>query len=72
MALETSVPPTKRRQDDVRLQKLVTFVGTSLTLYNLLLHYFRELYVNTRNPIFCSLRADILMAFHDAGVSQVS
>lgn len=63
--------PLNRRESNPILQELVRLVGKSLPLYNLMLHFFRTLFANTNNTHFCSLRADLLMALHDSGVSEV-
>jgi hypothetical protein len=53
---------------DTTLQALVRCLGNSLPLYNRVMHYLRVLFVNGNNTMFCALRADILMAMHDATV----
>ena len=70
-ASENPLPPTKRRESDVVLQELVHLVGKLVALYNMLLHFFRTLLVSTHNTGFCALRADLLMALHDVGVSEI-
>jgi hypothetical protein len=70
-ASENPLPPTKRRESDVVLQELVLLVGKSVALYNMLMHFFRTLLVSTHNTGFCALRADLLMALHDVGVSEI-
>lgn len=61
----------RRRESNPILQELVHLVGKSVSLYNMMLHFFRTLFVSTNNTAFCTLRADLLMALHDAGVSEV-
>lgn len=70
-ASENPLPPTKRRESDAVLQELVHLVGKSVALYNMLLHFFRTLLVSTHNTGFCALRADLLMALHDVGISEI-
>lgn len=74
MTVETTtnnVQPVKRRSDDKQLQEITTIIGNSLKLYNLTLHYLRELYVNIKHPLFCIVRTDLVMSFHDNGISQI-
>ncbi len=68
---ETPLAPVRRREANAVLQELVQLVGKSVALYNMLLHFFRTLFVSTRNTGFCALRAELLMALHDAGVSEI-
>eukprot|EP01104_Vermistella_antarctica_P006191 TRINITY_DN1690_c0_g1_i1.p1 TRINITY_DN1690_c0_g1~~TRINITY_DN1690_c0_g1_i1.p1 ORF type:complete len:785 (+),score=188.16 TRINITY_DN1690_c0_g1_i1:164-2518(+) len=63
--------PYKRRQASAPLRGLVECVGTSLGLYNMTLHFFRTLFVNSGDMGFSSLRSDLLMALHDAGVADI-
>ena len=46
-------------------------IGKSVPLYKTLLLFFRRLYVRTRNTNFCTLRAYLLMAFHDANLTEI-
>lgn len=64
-------PPSKRRKEDRVLQHLLSLIGNSVKLYNQLVSYLRNLYVSTKNPRFCTLRAELLMALHDQGVSEI-
>ena len=50
---------------------LISFTGKSIELYNLLLQFLRTLFLRTRETHYCSLRAEILMAFHDADISEI-
>ena len=59
-----------RREHPV-VQELVHVVGRSVKLYNAVLHFLRTLFANTGNQRLCSLRTDVLMALHDAGVAEV-
>lgn len=68
---ENPLPPARRREADAVLQELAHLVGKSIALYNMLLHFFRTLFVSTKNAGFCALRADLLMALHDAGVAEI-
>eukprot|EP00164_Ancoracysta_twista_P011516 GFYU01017761.1.p1 GENE.GFYU01017761.1~~GFYU01017761.1.p1 ORF type:complete len:790 (+),score=160.78 GFYU01017761.1:340-2370(+) len=63
--------PRLRRMNNPILQNLVKTIGNSERLYNTTLKFLRSLYVKTANPIFCTLRAEILMALHDHGISTV-
>lgn len=60
-----------RRANNHVIKKLVDMVGTSLKLYNLLMHFLRTMFVKTNDPTYCTLRTEILMGLHDAGISQV-
>ena len=59
-----------RRQHPI-VQQLLLTVGTSLPLYSKLLRTLRSRFVYSGNRLLCALRADILMAFHDANVTDV-
>ena len=61
--------PKEIRNNTESIQKLVEFVGDSLSLYNNLLHLLRTLFNDTGDPHFCALRAGILMSFHDKEIS---
>eukprot|EP01112_Ceratiomyxa_fruticulosa_P015274 TRINITY_DN4466_c1_g1_i1.p1 TRINITY_DN4466_c1_g1~~TRINITY_DN4466_c1_g1_i1.p1 ORF type:complete len:612 (-),score=116.17 TRINITY_DN4466_c1_g1_i1:71-1906(-) len=68
---ETTLLPAKRRESSEVLKELIHFVGKSVALYNMILHFFRTLFVSNKKPALCNLRADFLMALHDANVSEI-
>lgn len=65
-----NIPPRQRRQNPV-IQELVQMIGFSIELYNLVLQFLRTLFLRTKQEHYCSLRAELLMAFHDADVKEV-
>jgi negative elongation factor B len=68
--IDNPLPPA-RRESHAATQELVHVIGKSVALYNMLLHFFRTLLASTHNSGFCTLRADLLMALHDVGVSEI-
>jgi len=64
------VAPRQRRQHKI-VKELASMIGKSIELYNLLLQFLRTLFLRTRETHYCSLRAEILMAFHDADISEI-
>eukprot|EP01116_Phalansterium_solitarium_P014672 TRINITY_DN32432_c0_g1_i1.p1 TRINITY_DN32432_c0_g1~~TRINITY_DN32432_c0_g1_i1.p1 ORF type:complete len:452 (+),score=109.86 TRINITY_DN32432_c0_g1_i1:763-2118(+) len=64
-------PPTHRREHSGPLHELLTLMGHSAQLYNVLVHFVRMLYVSSRHPALCSLRYDLLMRLHDLNVAQI-
>ncbi|XP_045777274.1 negative elongation factor B [Maniola jurtina] len=65
-----SPSPKVRRQGAV-VQKLAHMVGTSIKLYDMVLQFLRTLFLRTRNVHYCTLRAELLMALHDAEVQDI-
>ena len=65
-----SFPPKVRRQSSI-VQELVSMVGDSQQLYTVLCQFLKTLYLRTRIPHYCTLRADILMSLHEK-VSRLS
>lgn len=63
-------PPRQRRQKPV-VKELVQMIGSSIELYNLVLQFLRTLYLRTKEEHYCSLRGELLMAFHDADIKEV-
>lgn len=66
-----SFNPTKQRGSNAVLQEILKIMGTSLPLYNSILHFCRTLFVNTNNHHFCTLRYELLMALHDHRIEEV-
>ena len=44
-------------------------VGHNVMLYDMLLQFLRTLFLRTRNVHYCTLRAEMLMALHEAEVN---
>lgn len=62
--------PKTRRQHEI-VQTLTSYIGRSLKLYNTVLQFLRALFVDSGCAHFCTLRADVLMALHDAEVTTI-
>jgi len=65
-----SIPPRQRRQKQV-IKHLVDMIGNSVELYNLVLQFLRTLFLRTKEEHYCSLRDELLMAFHDADIKEI-
>lgn len=65
-----SIPPRQRRQKQV-VKQLVEMIGNSVELYNLVLQFLRTLFLRTKEEHYCSLRDELLMAFHDADIKEI-
>lgn len=65
-----SIPPRQRRQKTV-VKELVDMIGGSIELYNLVLQFLRTLFLRTKEEHYCSLRGELLMAFHDADIKEI-
>jgi len=65
-----SLPPRQRRQK-VFIKELISMIGSSIDLYNLVLQFLRTLFLRTKEEHYCSLRGELLMAFHDADVKEI-
>ncbi|ELT91507.1 hypothetical protein CAPTEDRAFT_172048 [Capitella teleta] len=59
-----------RRQDKV-VQQLTKMVGKNIKLYDMVLQFLRTLFLRTRNVHYCTLRAELLMALHDADAHEI-
>lgn len=68
---QVPVPPTKRRKLNKQLTTLIHMIGKSIKLYHITVHLLRNIFANMKNMLICTLRADILMALHDSGVSEI-
>ncbi|OXU31236.1 hypothetical protein TSAR_014770 [Trichomalopsis sarcophagae] len=62
--------PKVRRQGEV-VQKLAHMIGHSVKLYDMVLQFLRTLFLRTKNVHYCTLRAELLMAFHDLEVQDI-
>jgi hypothetical protein len=60
-----------RRQGEV-VQKLATMLGRNVRLYDMVLQFLRTLFLRTKNPHYCTLRAELLMALHDLEVQEIT
>lgn len=65
-----NIPPRQRRQKPV-VKELIDMIGGSIELYNLVLQFLRTLFLRTREEHYCSLRGELLMAFHDADIKEI-
>ena len=65
-----SLPPRERRQKPI-VKQLVEMIGCSIDLYNLVLQFLRTLFLRTKEENYCSLRSELLMAFHDADIKEI-
>ena len=45
-------------------------IGHSVKLYDMVLQFLRTLFLRTKNVHYCTLRAELLMAFHDLEVKS--
>lgn len=69
--LNTFNEPKKRRDSSTILPEIEQNIGTSLILYDYLLHICRTLFIKTNNIKFCTFRYEMLMFLHDNKVNQV-
>eukprot|EP01137_Pigoraptor_chileana_P007890 Opistho-2@3627 len=65
------VTPPKQRRESAHVQRLVTAIGKSFKLYNITLNVLRSIFARKGVSAYCSLRSELLMAFHDAGVQEI-
>lgn len=61
----------KRRESNVHLESILHAIGKSQRLYDALVQCCRVLFKSTKNPVFCTLRNELLMSFHDRGLMDV-
>eukprot|EP00039_Didymoeca_costata_P025509 m.13649 g.13649 ORF g.13649 m.13649 type:complete len:620 (-) comp4892_c0_seq1:41-1900(-) len=62
----------KARRKSPEIAELVANIGSEIKLYNFVLTKIRTEFVNTGIASYCSLRADLLQALHDSGLSVFS
>ena len=62
--------PKVRRQHNVLLD-IVKMIGKNIRLYDMVLQFLRTLFLRTRNVHYCTLRAELLMAFHDMKITDI-
>uniref|UniRef100_S4RJZ0 Negative elongation factor complex member B n=1 Tax=Petromyzon marinus TaxID=7757 RepID=S4RJZ0_PETMA len=65
-----SSSPKARRHGQV-VQKLTGMIGRNVKLYDMVLQFLRTLFLRTRNPHYCTLRAELLMALHDLEATDI-
>ncbi|CAG0880377.1 unnamed protein product, partial [Cyprideis torosa] len=63
--------PKVRRQGKI-VQDLVRMIGRSVVLYDMVLQFIRTLLLRKSSVHFCTLRAELLMALHDAEVQEIT
>lgn len=63
--------PRDRRRVTPSLGKILDAVDRSVALYKNVLDSCARAFRDTGNPLYCTLRCDVLMALHDAGVSEL-
>jgi len=59
------------RRTHSSVTSLVELIGSSVKLYNRVLHAVRSRFLASGNPSYGTLRGDIIMALHDSGVEAV-
>eukprot|EP00123_Amoebidium_parasiticum_P010661 comp20239_c1_seq1/m.25251 comp20239_c1_seq1/g.25251 ORF comp20239_c1_seq1/g.25251 comp20239_c1_seq1/m.25251 type:complete len:638 (-) comp20239_c1_seq1:114-2027(-) len=62
--------PRSRRKHPA-IVRLVEVVGRLPRLYDMVVRFLHRLFLSTKNRLFCTLRADLLMALFDADVPQI-
>ncbi|XP_063933888.1 negative elongation factor B-like [Zophobas morio] len=62
--LEKCAMPPHNRWQHPSILKLTEAVGVNFKMYDLVVESICKLFESTRNRLFCTLRADILMALH--------
>lgn len=63
-------PPRREKKGSV-ITELRMMVGKSVGIYKALVSLLAHLYLLSNNHLFATIRADLLMSLHDAGVSEV-
>lgn len=56
-----------RSPDGATVTHLVELIGASVPLYSMVLSALRSCFLNTRHPVYCTLRMDLLMALDQTG-----
>ncbi|VDN30994.1 unnamed protein product [Cylicostephanus goldi] len=62
---------TKARRQWKEIKDLVQSCGTHEELFKSMTTYIRELYATTGDSMLCSLRYELIMAAHDAGIESL-
>ncbi|KIH48986.1 hypothetical protein ANCDUO_20940, partial [Ancylostoma duodenale] len=62
---------TKARRQWKEIKDLIKFCGNHEELFKSMTAYIRELFASTGNAMLCSLRYELIMAAHDAGIENL-
>ncbi|EPB73186.1 cofactor of BRCA1 [Ancylostoma ceylanicum] len=62
---------TKARRQWQEIKDLIKFCGNHEELFKSMTAYIRELFATTGNAMLCSLRYELIMAAHDAGIENL-
>ncbi|VDN28923.1 unnamed protein product [Cylicostephanus goldi] len=62
---------TKARRQWKEIKDLVQSCGTHEELFKSMTNYIRELFASTGDAMLCSLRYELIMAAHDAGIESL-
>ncbi|KAL6741130.1 hypothetical protein Aduo_014415 [Ancylostoma duodenale] len=62
---------TKARRQWKEIKDLIKFCGNHEELFKSMTAYIRELFATTGNAMLCSLRYELIMAAHDAGIENL-
>ncbi|KJE92011.1 negative elongation factor B [Capsaspora owczarzaki ATCC 30864] len=68
--LISSNPPKKRRELTA-VNRIAQLVDKSIILYRYALTLIRSRFIKSHNARYCMLRAELLMALHDAGIAEL-
>ncbi|KAJ3426178.1 negative elongation factor complex member b [Anaeramoeba flamelloides] len=69
--MSSELRPSKRREANPVLQKLLTLIGTSLPLYQSTIEVVRLFYSKTGDIGLCTLRSELVMAIHDLQITEL-
>ncbi|CAG5119641.1 unnamed protein product, partial [Candidula unifasciata] len=64
-------PTPKQRRQKETLTQLLEMIGSNVKLYDMVLQFLRTLFLRTRNPHYCTLRVELLMAIHDLELNSI-
>lgn len=64
-----TLPKTQR--NSLPVQQLVSMVGRKECLYEMVLQFIRTLFLRMTNRLYCTLRSELLMSFHDKEVTEI-
>jgi len=62
----------KQRRSNETIQQLVKMVGKNVLLYDNIIQFLRTLFLRKKNVHYCTLRVELLMALHDAEVTDIT
>jgi hypothetical protein len=63
--------PRQRRRNCAAITAMLTYLDKSHSLYKSFLDFCCRLFREDGNPLFCTLRADVLMGLHDNSVTEL-